>query len=65
MASHGHIGFTIIAGEQMQFRPQTHFLQVLASCEVVLCFPFDVENCAKYVVHHIFLYVHDIKVVPQ
>jgi hypothetical protein len=63
VASRGHIGFTIITGERMQFRPQTHFLQVLAGCEVVLRFPFDVENCAKYVVNHIFLYVHDIKVV--
>jgi hypothetical protein len=49
----------------MQFRSQTHFFQVLPSCEVVLGFPFDIQNCAKYVVHNIFLYMHDIKIVLQ
>jgi hypothetical protein len=49
----------------MQLRSQPHFLQVQPSCQVVLRFSFDIQNSAKFIVHDIFLYVHNIKIVPK
>jgi hypothetical protein len=61
----GHICSIIIGCERIKFRSQTHFHQVCGGYRAVFRLPFDVKNCGKYVVHHIFLYVHNIKVVPQ